>query len=108
VDRKIRKEIEIINQSLLIKLPEIAISPQEFLELNTTHINYKMKQITETSIHIEKVFHFVIKLILYRIYDKYPLKNNNQKFDFFDVVLALEVIKDSDGMIKCNSELYQF
>jgi hypothetical protein len=108
MDRIIRKEIEIINQSILIKLPETAISPQEFLELNETHINNKMKQITEASIRIEKVFHFVIKLILYRIYDKYPLKNNNQKFDFFNVVLALENIKDSDGVIKCNSELYQF
>lgn len=105
MDRIIRKEIEIINQSILIELPDSAISPREFVELNVTQINYMMKQITETSIRIEKMFHFIIKLILYRINDKYSLKNDNQKFDFFNVVLALEDIKDSDGVIKCNSEL---
>lgn len=61
-----------------------------------------MQSISEKTIFLEKVFHYVIKMILYRVNDKYSFKDEDMLFDFFHVNIAMEDIKDTDGEAKRN------
>lgn len=61
-----------------------------------------MKIISDKTIFIEEVFSYLIKLIIYRVNDKYFLKDEDMMYDFFNLNKALEVIKDTDGEAKRN------
>jgi len=61
-----------------------------------------MKIISDKTIFIEEVFSYLIKLIIYRVNDKYFLKDEHMMYDFFNLNKALEVIKDTDGEAKRN------
>jgi len=83
-------------------LPAKPVWPQEFKELNRVHLEDTMKIISDKTIFIEDVFNYVIKLIIYRVNDKYSFKDEDTMYDFFNVNKALEVIKDTDGEAKRN------
>lgn len=102
----LRESFATINQYLLIKLPDSAIWPDEFASQNTLNIEEKMKDITKKSIFLERTFLYVIRLILNRIHDKYAFKDEDKKYDFFDVNLALDDIKDIDGEVKREGGFY--
>ena len=65
-----------------------------------------MKHISDKSIFIEDVFNYVIKLIIYRVNDKYSFKDEESMYNFFNVNRALEDIKDTDGEAKRNGMVY--
>lgn len=102
MNRILRNEIENIAQYLLIKLPDQPLWPQEFQELNKIHLKDTMNKISEKTIFIEELFHYVIKLIIYRVNDKYYFKSEDTMYDFFNITKALEEIKDTDGEAKRN------
>lgn len=100
MDGILRNEIENIRKYVLVKLPNEAVTPKEFLELNEMHIKETMEEIKKKSIYLENIFHYMIKLILFRINDKYSFKDNDKMYDFFNVTTALENVRDSDVSIK--------
>lgn len=61
-----------------------------------------MKIISDKTVFIEEVFIYLIKLIIYRVNDKYFFKDEDTMYDFFNLNKALEVIKDTDGEAKRN------
>jgi len=61
-----------------------------------------MKIISDKTVFIEEVFSYLIKLIIYRVNDKYSFKDEDTMYDFFNLNKALEVIKDTDGEAKRN------
>lgn len=78
--------------------------PQEFSDYNEMHLHEVMHQITKKSIFLEKTFFFIIKLILFRINDKYSFKTYDKMYDFFNISNALEQVKDTDGEAKHDGE----
>lgn len=96
MDRILRESLSSMSEYTLIKSPESAVWPEEFLTFNTTYIQEIMKLITKKSISTEKTFFSIIKLILYRIHDKYAFKEDDKKFDFFDIAQAMDDIRDTD------------
>jgi hypothetical protein len=102
----LQNEIENIAQYLLIMLPDHPVWPHEFKELNKIYLEDTMKNISDKSIFIEDVFNYVIKLILYRVNDKYSFKDEESMYKFFNVNRALEDIKDTDGEAKRNGMGY--
>jgi hypothetical protein len=96
MDEILRQEIQYINKCILIKLPNKTMTPQEFLTLNETHIKETMKIIKKKSLDLENLFQYIIQLILYRIKDKYSVKDNNKLYDFFNIAKALENVRDTD------------
>lgn len=108
MDRKLRQEIKNINNYLFIKLPNEAITHEEFLELNEIHIKETIKDITKKSIALENIFQYIIKLILYRINDKYSFKNKDEMYDFFNVAKALENVRETDLEVNRNREFVPF
>lgn len=98
----LRTEIDNIAQYLLIKLPDEPVWPHEFKELNKIYLEDAMKNISDKSIFIEEVFNYAIKLILFRVNDKYSFKDEDMMYKFFNVNRALEDIKDTDGEAKRN------
>jgi len=83
-------------------LPAQPVWPHEFKELNRIHLEDTMKIISDKTIFIEEVFSYLIKLIIYRVNDKYSFKDEDSMYDFFNLNKALEVIKDTDGEAKRN------
>lgn len=100
MNRILFKGIKNINSYLLIALPQVAILPQEFAELNETHLEEVINQITKKSVFLENIFLYVIRLILFRINDKYSFKVGDEIYDFFNIPVALEPNKDTDGEAK--------
>lgn len=100
MNRIIHKEIRNLNQYVLICLPNEAKWPQEFTDLNEIYLEKTMKQITKKSIALEKTFLYVIQLILFRINKKYSFKHDDGVYDFFNISIALEPNKDTDGEAK--------
>lgn len=96
----LHNEIQNMNQYVLICLPDEAKWPQEFTDLNEIYLEKIMSQITKKSIFLEKTFLYVIKLILFRINNKYFFKHHDGIYDFFNIPIALEPNKDTDGEAK--------
>lgn len=95
--RIVEKEISNIRQFQYVQLPNLAVGPGEFERLNEIHLQETMNQLIKKSKLLEKIFHYIIKLILYRINDKYSFKPEDKKYDFFNSIKALEEIKVTDG-----------
>lgn len=89
-----------MNQYVLICLPDEAKWPQEFTDINEMYLEKIMNHITKKSIFLEKTFLYVIKLILFRINNKYSFKHDDGIYDFFNISIALEPNKDTDGEAK--------
>lgn len=100
MNRILCKEIENISSYQLITLPQVAMSPHEFAELNEMHLEEVINQITKKSIVLENTFLYVIRLILFRVNDKYSFKDGDGIYDFFNIPVALEPNKDTDGEAK--------
>lgn len=103
MDRILRKSLSSISEYILIKSLDSAVWLEEFLTFNTTYIREIMKLIIKKSMSTEKTFISIIKLILYRIHDKYSFKDDDKKFDFFDVAQAMDDIRDTDKENKRES-----
>lgn len=97
MDHILRKSLSSISQYILIKSPDSAVWPEEFLAFNTTYIQETMKLIKKKSIFSEKIFFSIIQLILYRIHDKYCFKDDDEKFDFFNVAQAMNDVRDLEN-----------
>lgn len=81
-------------------MPPVPVWPEEFGQLNETHLEKVSEHITNKSIFLEKTFLYLIKLILFRINDKYSFKEGDQIYDFFNIPIGLEPNKDTDGEAK--------
>lgn len=106
MDLILRKSLSSMNQYMLIKLPDSPVWPHEFLELNNANIQEMIKLITKKSIFSEKIFLSIIESILYRLHDKYSFKDDKDKFNFFDVTLALDDIRDTDRELRRDGEFF--
>lgn len=106
MDLILQKSLTSISQYVLFKSPDSAMLPDEFLAFNNTYTQETMISITKKSIFLEKTFLSLMKLILYRIHDKYSFKDDDKKYEFFNVALALEDIRDSDIETKRYGKCY--
>lgn len=66
-----------------------------------------MKRVKKKSAAIEKHFEFMVKLILYRINNRYAFKDENKMYNYFNIAKAIMDIKESDGDVKQNSKFHK-
>lgn len=102
MNQVLEHQIEHIKQFVLIKLPENAICPYEFVTLNEIYLEDIMNQFKKKSISLENQFYEIIKIIRFRINAQYAFKKDDDIFaySFFDIKKATEEIKETDGETK--------
>lgn len=82
--------------------------PEDFQSFNLSYIQEIMKLVSKKSAALEKQFEFVVRLILYRINDKYAFKDESKMYNYFNVAKAMADIKETDGEVKQNGRFQKF
>lgn len=89
-------------------MPDSAVYPKEFEEMNEIHLKEKTSEFVKISKSMERTFHIVMDLILYRINDIYSFKIEANILNYFNANKALERIEMVDGELLKEREFVKF
>lgn len=103
MDFSIRKKMENVKKSILIKLPNEAKWPIELEELNKEHCKIVIQHIDKLSLSTKNLLNEILKLILSRIHQTYftspyTAVTSDEIFDWFYAEKALEHVTESDAI----------
>jgi len=82
--------IKNVKRLSFIDIPDAAVYPKEFEELNETNLRTKLDELVKISRHMEKSFHTIMRMIVFRINDIYFFKDEANMFNYFNTNKALE------------------
>jgi len=102
------ENIKSIKRLVFIKLPDSAVYPKEFEEINEIHLKEKKNEFVKISKSMERTFHVVMDLIIRRINDIYSFKTDANLLNYFNANKALEHMEMVDGEPLKEREFVRF